>query len=321
MIERKTGFLLSSWSGWAIIGIIALAFPLIVKGTAWINLFTEVIILGLFATAYNLVLGYGGLISFGHAAFFGLGAYTLAIFLVRLSLPLWLGFVVAPVIGLLVGVLFGFFATRVAQMFVGFLTLAFAQMIWAIFYKFPYIGSVDGIWSVPIGEAFYSPINFYYFTVGIAGASFILLYLVVKSPFGLILQSIRDNHMRSEFIGVHHKTYQIVAFGISAFFCSIAGVLYCMLNRGAYPDLLYWMTTGNAMIMILLGGMHSFFGPLLGAGIMVFLGDFVTNRTIYWPLTMGSIVILIVLLFPVGIAEYAGRILTAARQKEVRRIE
>jgi branched-chain amino acid transport system permease protein len=309
------GFVFSGWGGWTIVILVALGFPLIQRGVAPVNLVTEVIILGLFATAYNLVLGYGGLISFGHAAFFGLGAYTLAIFLVRLSLPLWLGFIIAPIVSVLVGAVFGFFATRAAHMFVGFLTLSFAQMIWAIFYKFPYIGSVDGIWSVPIGEAFYSPIIFYYFTVGIAGVCFVLLYLIVKSPFGLVLQSIRDNRMRSEFIGLNHKSYQIVAFAISAFFCSIAGVLYCMLNRGAYPDLLNWVTTGNAMIMTLIGGMYSFTGPLLGAGIMVVLSDFAIKKTIYWPLIMGAIVILIVLLFPGGIAEHVGKVLTKVYYK------
>lgn len=299
--------------------LIVLLLPVLLRGPALLNMLTEVMILGLFATAYNLVLGYGGLISFGHAAFFGLGAYILAILLVKLSLPLWLGFIIAPVVGVVVGAIFGFFATRAAHMFVGFLTLSFAQMIWAIFYKFPYIGSVDGIWSVPIGEAFYSPIVFYYFTVGIAGVCFVLLYLIVKSPFGLVLQSIRDNRIRSEFIGLNHKSYQIAAFSISAFFCSIAGVLYCMLNRGAYPDLLYWITTGNAMIMTLLGGMYSFVGPLIGAGVMVVLSDFLIKRTIYWPLIMGIIVILIVLLFPGGIAEYVGRILTTAYHKRVGR--
>jgi branched-chain amino acid transport system permease protein len=135
----------------------------------------------------------------------------------------------------------------------------------------------------------------------------------------LVLQSIRDNSMRSEFVGLNHKSYQIVAFAISAFFCSTAGVLYGMLNRGAYPDLLYWLTTGNAMIMTLLGGLHSFAGPLLGAGVMVVLSDLVIEKTIYWPLIMGVIVILIVLLFPGGIAEYVGKILTTAYHQRVRR--
>lgn len=310
---------LGIWGGWIIVALVVLVLPWILRGPAPINMLTEVIILGLFATAYNLVLGYGGQISFGHAAFFGLGAYALAIFLVKLSLPLWLVFVTAPILGILIGAIFGFFAIRAVHMFVGFLTLALAQMVWAIFYKFSFVGGVDGIWSLPIGEAFYSPLTFYYFTAAIAGICFLLLYLIVRSPFGLVLKSIRDNSLRSEFVGLNYKVYQIVVFAISAFFCSIAGVLYGMLNRGAYPDMLHWLTTGNALIMTLLGGMYSFVGPLLGAGIMVVLGDFVIKKTIYWPLIMGIIVILIVLLFPGGIAEYFGGMLTRAYRNRGRK--
>lgn len=322
MSRRVADEVFGEWGGWILGVLIAVVLPLLLRAPARVNLLTEVMILGLFATAYNLVLGYGGLVSFGHAAFFGLGAYITAIFLVKFSLPLWAVFIVAPIVGGLVGAIFGFFAARAAHLFVGFLTLAFAQMIWAVFYSFPLIGGVDGIWSVPIGEAFYSPITFYYFTVGIAAVCFLLLHFIVRSPFGLVLQSIRDNRMRSEFVGLNYKRYRIAVFAISAFFSSIAGVLYCMLNRGAYPELLYWATTGNALLTTLLGGMYSFFGPLLGAGIMVVLGDFFIRKTMYWPLVMGIMVILLVLLLPGGIAEWVGKIWTywtTASYKRLRR--
>jgi branched-chain amino acid transport system permease protein len=280
-----------------------------IAGPPLIRLLTEVIILALFATAYNLVLGYGGVISFGHAAFFGLGAYTLAIFVVRLSLPLWAGFATAPLVAAVVGALFGILATRAAHLFVGLLTLAFAQMIWALFYKVRYTGGVDGIWSVPIGEVFYSPTNFYYFSAGIAAVCFVFLYLVTKSPFGLVLLCTRENRMRAEFIGVNLRRYVVGAFAISAFFSSIAGALYCMLNRGAYPELLHWLTAGNAVVMILLGGMSVFGGPILGTAVLVIMGDFVLKKTMYFQLVTGIIVILIVLLFPGGIAGYGAKLL------------
>ncbi len=276
----------------------------------YIYLASKVIIWSLFAVSFNLVLGYGGMMSFGHAAFFGLGAYTCALLEAKGSWPMWAAFVAAPLVAALAGVIIGFFSVRIMGMFYfAVLTLSFSQLIYIIVFKWRSLTlGDDGIQGIPVPaciSTLESYVYFYYFALAVAAVSIFIIWKTTKSPFGMILRSARENPDRASFIGVDLRRYRLAAFTISAFFSGIAGVLIVLLETSVSPDVLKWSVSGEVILMGLLGGMHVFPGPMVGAAVMVLLNSFLTSYTEYWALFIGSILILSVLFFPQGIAGIA----------------
>ncbi|MGB9615975.1 MAG: branched-chain amino acid ABC transporter permease [Desulfomonilaceae bacterium] len=286
----------------------------------YIYLASKVIIWSLFAMSFNLVLGCGGMMSFGHAAFYGLGAYTCALLLVKASWPMPVAFIAAALIAALAGVIIGFFSVRIMGMFYfAVLTLSFSQLIYIIVFKWRSLTlGDDGIQGIPVPAlistlASYAP--FYYFALAVAAISIFIMWKITKSPFGMILRSARENPDRASFIGVDLRRYRLAAFTISAFFSGVAGVLFVLMETSVSPDVLKWSVSGEVILMGLLGGMHVFPGPMVGAAIMVLLNSFLTSYTEYWALFIGSILILSVLFFPQGVAGIAYE----AWQKFIRR--
>jgi len=267
------------------------------------TLASEMLIMALFAMGFNVVLGQTGMVSFGHAAYFGLGAYTTGLLLKNASFPLILALPAAPIFSAVAGLGVGYLCVRLTRIYFAMLTLAFSQIFWVISFKwYSFTGGDDGLVGVPIAQAIAAPAPFYYFTLAVSAACVLVLWMIINSPFGYILTTIRESPERARAMGVHVKRYQLIAFVLSAFFSGLAGGLYTLLNRGAFPDFMFWTKSADVILMTLLGGMYSFIGPAVGAGIMVFLESQVTTYwPEYWSMVLGLLLIFILLFFRGGI--------------------
>jgi branched-chain amino acid transport system permease protein len=274
---------------------------------------TDVAILALFALSLNLLLGYTGLVSFGHAAYFGIGAYTAAIVMKKLGLSFALGFPAAGIVAAAFALVFGYFCVRLTKIYFAMLTLAFAQIVWAICFKWndvtggeqgmpnvPYpelgwIGAIPGLGGFRVGD------HFYFLTLVLVTAAILALRRIVRSPFGRILTVIRENPERAEFIGIDVRRYQLAAFTLAGFFAGLSGALFGIFNRGVFPDFAYWTKSAEVLIMTILGGMGHFWGPAVGAAALTILNLQITAHTQYWPLILGSILIVLLFAFPGGL--------------------
>jgi len=279
---------------------------------------TDIVILSLFAMSLNLLLGYAGLVSFGHAAYFGIGAYACALLMKSLNAPFLPSLLAAGVSSAAFALLFGFFCVRLTRIYFAMLTLAFAQIVWAICFKWndvtggeqglpnvPY-PNMDWMSSAPILGGFRVGDHFYLSALVIVALCFAALRRIVDSPFGRVLTVIRDNPERAQFIGVNVRSYQLAAFVVAGFFAGISGGLFGIFNRGVFPDFAFWTKSAEPLIMTILGGMGSFWGPAVGAAAFIVLNQQITSYTEYWPLTMGTVLIVLLFVFPGGIAGTVG---------------
>jgi branched-chain amino acid transport system permease protein len=259
----------------------------------------------LLAMSLNLLVGYGGMYQFHHAVFYGVGAYTIALFLTKTSLPLWVGFLAGPIIAALTGLLIGWFCVRLTRLYFGMLQISLGSLIWAIVYRwYKFTGGDDGIHGIPM-PAFLSSLNqSYYFILIVLAASLVFLYLILKSPFGSTLQAIRDNPQRCEAVGINVRRHQLRAIVVGTFFAGVAGVLFVVLERSVFPDLLFWTFSLEIFIMCLLGGWFTFSGPIMGTAITIALRTFVGKYTEYWTLILGVILILLIFFLPEGAVGY-----------------
>ena len=277
----------------------------------------DVLIWALFATSLNLLVGYTGLVSFGHAAYFGIGAYTTGILMKKLGVPFLLAFPAAGVLAAAFALLFGLFCVRLTRIYFAMLTLAFAQIVWAICFKWnevtggeqgmPEIPYPDFAWLERVATAapflsYRTSEYFYFLTLLMVALCLWLLRRIVGSPFGRMLTTIRENPERAEFIGVNVRRYELGAFVIAGAFAGLAGGLFGIFNRGVFPDFAYWTKSSEVLIMTLLGGMGTFFGPALGALVLLWLNQQIVSYTQYWPLILGTILVVLLFVFPGGIA-------------------
>jgi branched-chain amino acid transport system permease protein len=278
----------------------------------------DVVIWALFATSLNLLVGYTGLVSFGHAAYFGIGAYTTGILMKNVGLPFLLAFPAAGLVAGLFALVFGFFCVRLTRIYFAMLTLAFAQIVWAICFKWNEVtGGEQGMPEIPYPSfdwveraapwlpfvgGYKTSEYFYFLTLLLVATCLWLLRRVVGSPFGRMLTTIRENPERAEFIGVNVRRYELVAFVVAGFFAGLSGGLFGIFNRGVFPDFAYWTKSSEVLIMTLLGGMGTFFGPALGALVLIWLNQQIVSYTQYWPLILGTILVVLLFVFPGGIA-------------------
>jgi branched-chain amino acid transport system permease protein len=271
----------------------------------YVFLGTDILIFGLFAVSLNLLLGYTGLVSFGQAAYFGIGAYTCALLMNKASAAFLIAFAAAGVFGAVAAFIIGFFCVRLTKIYFAMLTLAFSQIVWAIVFKWNSLtGGDSGFIGIPFPQYLDSRTRFYYFTFAVVVLSLFVLRKMVNSPFGRILTTIRENPERTEFIGINVKLFQLIIFVISGFFSAIAGALFGIFNHSIFPDMLFWPASAEVLIMTLLGGMYSFFGPAVGAAVLLYLRMQVASYTEYWPLILGIIMALILFFFPGGIVGF-----------------
>jgi len=268
----------------------------------YLLLATEILIMGLFALAFNLLLGYAGMVSFGHAAFYGLGAYACGLLLKKADWPFAASFLAAPVVAALAALLFGLLCIRLTRIYFSMLTLAFSQIVWAVAHKwYSLTGGDNGLVAIPVPAALTAPRPFYLFTLAVAGAATWALWRLVNAPFGHTLLAIRENAERAEFVGVHVRRVQLTAFVISGGISGLAGGLFALFSRGAFPDYAFWTKSAEVLLMTLLGGPYAFLGPALGAGILIALNSVVTSFTEYWPVVLGVILLALIYVFPGGV--------------------
>jgi branched-chain amino acid transport system permease protein len=284
---------------------------------------TDVTILALFAVSLNLLLGYTGLVSFGHAAYFGIGAYTAGILMKKAGVPFVLAFPAAGVLAAVFALLFGFFCVRLTKIYFAMLTLAFAQIVWAICFKWndvtggeqgmPEIPYPDFAWleHLPLLSRLRTSDHFHLLTVLLVALCLWTLRRIVESPFGRLLTTIRENPERAEFIGVNVRRHELIAFMIAGGFAGLAGALFGIFNRGVFPDFAYWPKSSEVLIMTILGGMNYFYGPAVGALVLLVLNQQITSYTEYWPFILGSMLIVLLFVFPGGIV---GALHAAARR-------
>ncbi len=304
---------------WAPAAAVAALFVPALGSRFWTFVATDVAIMALFAVSLNLLLGYGGLVSFGHAAYFGIGAYACGILMKQHAVPFSLALPAAGLIAGMAAAVFGFFCVRLTKIYFAMLTLAFAQIVWAIAFKWnsltggeqgmpeiPYpdlswIGRIPGLAGSRDSELFYL------LTVALVAVCLWLLRRAVQSPFGRLLTTIRENPERAEFIGVNVRRHELIAFVIAGLFAGVAGGLFGIFNRGVFPDFAYWPKSSEVLIMTILGGMGSFYGPALGALILLVLNQQITSYTQYWPAILGTLLIVLLFAFPGGVTGALGR--------------
>lgn len=282
------------------------------------SLATEIIIFILLGFGYNLLLGYTGLVSFGHGAFFGLAAYAAALTQLHFSRGMILPLIVGILTATLLGAGIGFLVMRRRGVYFSLLTLAFTQMFFYIVYRATSItggeNGLGGITRLPVGiPPFFTlslskPQTYYYFVAAIVAVATFLIWRLVHSPFGKVLQAIRENEQRASCVGYSTKQYKLVAFIISTTFTGLAGVLYAFLLKFVYPETVHVTMSGEIVAMTLVGGMHSFFGPAVGALFFIFLRDFLTTYTENWMVYFGTLFMIFILFSPEGLVGIAKKL-------------
>jgi len=287
------------WLGLIFIG--ALILPLVV-GEFWIHVAVEILILGLFAVSFNMIFGYMGQLSFGHAAYYGVGAYATGILLVKASVPLPVCLVASMIAAGICALIFGYFCVRLTGIYFAILTLAFGQLMYYIIFQwYSFTGGDDGLQGVVPPDILFGATEYYYFTFGIVTVALIAMFYISRSPFGYTMRAIRDNAERTRFIGINVRRYMLINFVVAAMFAGLAGGLLGPFNRSIAPDLCNWHQSGIPVFMTVIGGPMGFLGPMIGSLIYTFLMAFVTGFTEYWPLVIGLVIIFVVLFVPGGV--------------------
>lgn len=291
------------------LALVALVYPYLVR-PYHLSLAIEVLIFAIFAMSLDILLGYTGLISFGHAAFFGLGAYLVAYTTIGVTNNILVTLPVVVVGTALAALVAGFFAIRTSGIYFLMITLAFAQMLFSIAIRWSSVtGGSDGLAGVarpavgigPLSYTFDSRVSFYYFVLAFFVLSWWILRRIVNSPFGWTLRGIRENEQRMLALGYNTFRYKMAAFVIGGVFAGIAGMLLAQFFRHAAPENLYWTTSGQVMIMLIVGGAGTLTGPILGAAVIRLLPNFLSSYTDRWQTALGLVFILFVLFAPKGI--------------------
>ena len=273
-----------------------------------IDLSTEVLIYALFALSLNLLIGYAGNVSFGHAAYFAIGGYSCAILVTTCEWPLACGFLAAVAFSGAAALGIGFFCVRLSDIYFAMLTLAFAMLVWSVAFKWRALtGGDDGFVGVRLPAMLESRVVFFYFALAVVSVSTALLWVVCHSAFGRTLVAVRENPVRAAFVGVDTRRMRLAAFVIAGTFAGAAGALFALYNRGIYTESAFWTESAQVLIMVLLGGIHSFFGPAAGALVLYLLEVTINQYTQYWPAVLGGILLAIVMFFPEGLAGLAQR--------------
>jgi branched-chain amino acid transport system permease protein len=299
---------------WTLILFVVAALIPMLGSRYYTFLATDIIIFAMFATSLNLLLGVTGLVPFGHAAYFGIGAYVCGIFMKDLGVPFLAAWLLGGLGGAFFAAIFGFFCVRLTHVYFSMLTMAFAQIVWAICFKWNDVtGGEQGYPNVPMPSmAWIDWIpwfgglridhKFFYLTLILVALSIAAMRRIVHSPFGRILTAIRDNPERTQFIGINVRLYQLVVFSLAGGFAGLAGGLFGIFNRGVFPDFCYWPKSAEVLIMTILGGIHHFWGPSIGAAILILLNQYIVSYTEYWPFFLGTILPVLLFAFPGGVA-------------------
>lgn len=264
-------------------------------------LMLDIMLAALFALSLHFMMGPGGMYSFGHAAYFGLGAYGAALLFKTAGLSMGWSLGLAPLVAGVGAVVFGWFCVRLSGVYLAMLTLAFAQIVWSIVFQWDAFtggsNGIIGIWPA----AFFTETRYYYFVLGAVGISAWLMRRILFSPFGYAMRASRDSVMRAQALGMNVMGIQWLAFIIAGLFSGLAGALYVFSKGGTSPEVLSISKSVDGLVMVLLGGVNYLSGPLVGAGAFQLMQDYFTGLTTYWHALFGAVIVLLVLAFPGGL--------------------
>ncbi len=289
--------------GFALV-VVALALFPFTAGNYPVKLLQEILIWGIFAMSLDLLMGYAGMVSFGHSAFFGVGGYVAALALAKN--PGLVSALVLPALAAgLAALIIGFFSIRVGGVYFIMLTLAFSQMFHAYTFQVSWLGAEDGLVGIPRpvvpGWDVSSLRGFHGYLLTLVTLSALVLWRIVRSPFGHVLRGIHENEARMEAVGYAVDRYKLLAFVIAGVFAGLAGSLYAQFNGSITPDAFFWKTSGEALLMVIIGGTGTLGGAVLGAAAFILLQSLVSTYTERWMLILGVTFILFVLFAPGGI--------------------
>ena len=284
-----------------------LVFPLLMPYQA---LAVNILVFGLFAVGFNLLFGYTGLLSFGHAAFLGVGSYLTGIGMVHMGLPWGVALLLGVVSASLAGLLIGYLAIRTRGIYFSMVTLALAQIVYYAFYKAErWTGGENGLRGIQVPAAevfgfkfdFLDPTTKYYVILAFVAAALWFVSRVLASPFGAVIEAVRENDKRAAACGYDVARTKLLVFVLSAAICGLAGGLRALHLSVVPIDSLHYLQSGQAVMMCLLGGMGTFFGPFIGAGLFLTLEDVATTFTTHWMAIVGAVFMVFVLFFPAGV--------------------
>jgi len=288
----------------ALLGLVLVAMPWLTPNAAYTTvLLIDMLIAALFAASLHFIMGPAGMHSFGHAAYFGLGAYGAALLVRALGLPMELALLLAPLLAAFGACVFGWFAVRLSGVYLAMLTLAFAQIIWAVTFQWDsFTGGSNGLTGVWPSAMFSDKRMYYWLTLGLVVVAVLLLRRVLFSPFGYALRAGRDSVLRADAIGIDVQRMQWLAFVLAGGVAGLAGALYAFSKGSISPESMSVGKSVDGLVMVLLGGVQTLAGPVVGAFGLTWLHDVVARNTDYWRAMLGAVILILVLLFPQGIA-------------------
>jgi branched-chain amino acid transport system permease protein len=300
MTQRSLAFdIVIGAVAFAILALIPLVFP----SKALIDFVIRFSAYALFATSLNFLVGYGGMVSFGHGMFFGLGAYSFALLMQRTGMPLPAAFIITLVMCAALALMVGAICVRLKEIYFAFLTLAFQMLLHSLIILWvPLTGGDQGLrGGIPrppfLGINLANQTHLYLTSCVLLIVGLILMHHLVQSPFGYTLRMIRDNAARANFLGIPVFRVRLIAFVMAGVFGGAGGIIMSLFVSGAYPEFAYWTISGEGIFIIMLGGLNTFLGPAVGTAILLLLNDFVTRHTEYYGLTLG----IIILVFALGL--------------------
>lgn len=306
------------WKLWTLLAgvIVAVIIPHLLP-RYYIHLLDLFLIGSLFALSFNILLGSTGLLSFNHAAYFGVGAYATALLMKNLGLHYFIAIPLSMAITGVIAAIIGYFCSRVVAMPFAILTLAFGELLFVISSKwYTLTRGDDGIQSVYPPSIIDSSAGFYYFTLIVVALATLAIWRILNSPFGYTLQCIRDNRQRSQSIGINVRHYQWMVFIVSGVFAGLAGSIFVTFNWSVAPTDLGVVKGGEPIIMTIVGGQYVFGGPIIGAAIFTFFQFFIGKITIYWALIIGIVLALVIRFMRGGIGGFIQKKVTARRQAQ-----
>ena len=305
--------------GLAAAALVALAAAPWVLARHQLSILTDLLIFGLFALSLDLIMGYTGMVSFGHAAYFGLGAYGSALVLMHFQQPVPVALLAGALLAGVVALPVGWFSTRATGIYFAMLTLAFAQFLYTVAYKWRDLtGGSDGIAGVPKTALFWggpslaSPQAFYFVVAVAIVISLVACRAVVRSPFGRALEAIRENERRFVSLGRDPRSFKLAVFVIAATFAGLAGALFAPFRGFASPEVMFWVLSGQGLMMVITGGIGTLIGPILGAMVFILIQEILSSYTEHWMIFTGAIFVGMVIFLPGGSVGTARRLAARA---------
>ena len=302
-------------AGWFLAALIAL--PLVTAGSPYVTVLAiDLLTAALFAASLHFMMGPAGMHSFGHAAYFGLGAYAAALLMLKGGWPMEAALVVAPLISAVGALVFGWFCVRLSGVYLAMLTLAFAQIVWSVAFQWDdFTGGSNGLTGVWPAEWLSDKRAYYFVTLALVAGGTLLLRRMLFSPFGYAMRAGRDSPLRADAIGIDVPRIQWATFVLAALFAGLAGALYAFSKGSISPETLAVGRSVDGLVMVLLGGLQTLAGPIVGAVTFTWLQDSVARSTDYWRALLGGIILLLVLAFPQGIAGFADQLFSRREAK------